>query len=104
MLKTSLLKTSLLKRAFGIQYHRFLQKNVRNDGVITLTEKERLINDELEIVETLNSHYINILKTTCGQPPHALGNPKDQANDIASVDAIISNYKNHPSVNQIRKK
>ena len=27
-----------------------------------------------------------------------------QANDIASVDAIISNYKHHPNINQIRKK
>ena len=69
-------------------------KNVRNDDVIILKEKGRLINDELEVAETLNSHYINIVKTTCGQPPQALGNPKDQANDIASVDAIISNYKN----------
>ena len=32
------------------------------------------------------------------QPPQALGNPKDQANDIAQVDAIISNYKSHPRV------
>ena len=46
---------------------------------------------------------VNIVKTTCGQPPQTLGNPKDQANDIASVDAIINNYKNHPSINQIRK-
>ena len=46
---------------------------------------------------------LNIVKTTCGQPPQTLGNPKDQANDIASVDAIINNYKNHPSINQIRK-
>ena len=45
------------------------------------------------VAETLNSHYINIVKTTCGQPPQTLGNPKDQANDIASVDAIINNYK-----------
>ena len=45
------------------------------------------------VAETLNSHYINIVKTTCGQPPQTLGNPKDQANDIASVDAIISNCK-----------
>ena len=64
-------------------------KNVRNDDVITLKEKGRLINDGLEFAETLNSHYINIVETTCGQPPQALGNPKDQANDIASVDAII---------------
>ena len=41
---------------------------------------------------------------TCGQPPQALGNPKDQANDIASVDSIISNYKKHPSINHISKK
>ena len=38
------------------------------------------------------------------QPPRALGNPKGQADDIVSVDAIISNYKNHPSIDQIRKK
>ena len=35
--------------------------------------------------------------------PQALGNSKDQANGIASVDAITNNYKNHPSINQIRK-
>ena len=60
---------------------------------------------ELEVAETLNSHYINIVETTCGQPPQALDNPKGQANysTNASVDAIISNYKHHPSINQIRK-
>ena len=62
-------------------------KNVRNDDVITLNEKGRHVNHELEVAETLNSHYINIAKTTCGHPPQALGKPKDQANDIASVDA-----------------
>ena len=40
---------------------------------------------------------------TCRQPPEALGTPKDQTNEITSVDAIINNYKNHPSINQIRK-
>ena len=78
-------------------------KNVRNDDVITLQEKRRLINDELEVAETLNSHYINIVETNCGQLPQTLGNPKDQASDLASFDAIISNYKHHPNINQIRK-
>ena len=98
-----LIPTFRLIRAFGIHYHCFLKiKNVIND-VITLKEKEQLINDELEVAETLNSHYINIVETSCGQPPQALGNFKDQANDIGSVDAIISNYKDHPSIIQIRK-
>ena len=92
----------------GIQYHwnsSFLtNKNVRNDGVITLKEKERIINDGFEVAETLNSHYINIIETTCGPSSQALGNSRDQANDIDSVDAIISNYKHHPCINQIRKK
>ena len=79
-------------------------KNVRNDDVITLKKKGRLINDELEVAQTLNSHYMNIVKTTYGPAPQALGNLKYQANDIASVDAIISIYKLHPSTNQIRKK
>ena len=63
-----------------------------------------MLNDYLEVAETLSSHYINIVETTCGQPLQVLGNPKDQESGIASVDAIISHYKNHPSINQIRKK
>ena len=59
--------------------------------------------EKLEVAETLNSHYINIVKMTCGQPPQTLGYPKDQADDIAWVDAITNNYKNYPSINQIRK-
>ena len=64
-------------------------KNVRNDDVIILKDKGQLIDDKLEVAENLNSHYINIVM--------------DRTNDIASVDVIISNYKNHPSINQIRK-
>ena len=63
---------------------------IRNDDVITLKEKELLVNDELEVAETLNSHYINIVKIICGQPPQTLGNPKEQVNDIALGNAIIS--------------
>ena len=55
------------------------KKKLRND-VITLNEKGRLINNEFEVAETY-SHY-----------------------DIALVDAIISNYENHSSIDQVRKK
>ena len=85
------------------QYFAKSAENQRWNDVIILKEKVRFINDELEVAETSNSHYINIVKTTWGQPPQALGNPKDRANDIASVDAIISNYRHRPSINQIRK-
>ena len=54
-------------------------------------------------IEFQLSPSINIVETSYGQPPQALGNPKDQAYDIASVHAIISNYKNPPSINQSRK-
>ena len=37
-------------------------KNVRNDVIPLKKEKGPLINDELEFAETLNSHYINIVK------------------------------------------
>ena len=94
----------LTNKSFWNSISPFLtNKSVRNDHVITLNEKERLVNDEFKVEETLNSHYINIVKTTCGQPPQTLGNPKDQANNIASVDAITDNDKNHLSINQIIK-
>ena len=56
----------------------FTNKNIRNGDVITWKEKGRLSNDELEAAETLNSHYINTVETTCGKTPQALGNPKDR--------------------------
>ena len=101
----NLLKTNLLtNKSFWNSISPFLtNKKVRNDDVTTLKEKWRLRNDEVEVAETSNSHDINIVETTGGQPPQALGNPKDQANGVASVDAIISNYKHHPSINRIRK-
>ena len=30
------------------------------------------MNDELEVAETLNSRYINIVETTCRQPPDGI--------------------------------
>ena len=51
--------------------------------MMLLNENGRLMNDKLKVAETLNSQL-------CGQPPQALGNPKDQANDIALVDPIIN--------------
>ena len=95
----------LANKSFWNSISPFLtNKNVRNDDVIKLKGKGRVINDELEVAETLNLHYINIVETTYGQPPRELGNPKDQADGIASVDAITSNYKNRPSIDRIRKK
>ena len=55
----------LTNRNFWNSISLFLtNKNVRNDDLITLKEKGRLINDELEFSETLNSHYINDSWTT----------------------------------------
>ena len=64
--------------------------NVRNYAIIILNEKGRLINDELEVAETLNSPYINIVETTCRQPTQALSNPMNQEDYVTLVDAIIS--------------
>ena len=48
----------LTNKSFWNSISPFLtNKNVRDDDVITLKEKGRLINDELEVAETVNSHY-----------------------------------------------
>lgn len=64
-----------------------IQRNL-DDDILTLKGKGRLINNELEIAETLNSHHINIIKTTCRQHPQTLGSPKHQANGHASINQI----------------
>ena len=49
---------SLTHKSFWNSIPPFLtNENIRNDDVFTLKEKTRLINDELEFAETLNSHY-----------------------------------------------
>ena len=76
-------------------------KGTFSNDFITIEDKDRFIDDEKELVELFNNHYINIVEKTSGKPPeYSFGNYENNS-DI--VNAIIKKYENHPSILKINE-
>ena len=69
---------------------------------ITLIENDKAITNDKELAEIFNNHYINIVEKTCNVKPNTLSNENMESPDTA-IDAIIDNYKNHPSIVNIKE-
>ena len=67
--------------------------NIENDGNLT--------NNEQELVELFNNHFINIVEKSSGKKLESLGNSSDASQDEMTVKEIISVYSNHPSIRKI---
>ena len=70
---------------------------------IQLVEDGIIINDDKEIAEIFNDHYINIVENATGTAPSTVSNNTSQDQDRTNVNQIIENYKNHPSIEKIRE-
>ena len=77
-------------------------KGIVTNDIITLEENGQLINDEKEVAEILNDHYINIVENTSGEAPSSIGNSTNQTEDRSTISKIIKTYENHPSIRAIR--
>ena len=76
-------------------------KGTFSNDFITIKDKDRFVDDEGELVELFNNHYINIVEKTSGKPPeNSFGNYENNA-DI--VNAIIKKNENHPSILKINE-
>ena len=66
-------------------------------------ENEHMITNTNEIAGIFNNYYINIVEFTSGKAPSNVAN---QMPSLVSpkniIDAILDDYKNHPSVKAIR--
>ena len=62
-----------------------------------------LIKDEKILVEMFNKHYINIVEKTSGIAPKNLGNLLDPKHDEKTIRETIENYRNHPSIINIKE-
>ena len=63
-----------------------------------INDKDKIVNNEVKLVELFNSYFINGVKNTTGKTPTSLGGSSNQENDTDNIKKIISEYKNHPSV------
>ena len=69
--------------------------NIEKDGDIARGEKV--------LVEMFNENYINIVEISSGNKQSSLGNCENSAQDVVTVDKIISKYSSHPSVQKIKR-
>ena len=72
-----------------------------NDIITIKDEKGNFIDDEKELVEMFNNHYINIVEKTSGKPPEE-SYTKSYTNNGDIVLQIIRKYENHPSIQTIK--
>ena len=55
------------------------------------------------LVELFNENYINIVEISSGNKVSSLGNCENSAQDVVTVDKIISKYSSHPNVQKIKR-
>ena len=78
-------------------------KGIISSDTIILEENGEQISDESKLVDIFNNHYINIVQSTTGNPPSALGDPSDPTKDRDTVKVIIDKFADHPIILKIRE-
>ena len=65
---------------------------------IVLSENEIVARDSTQVAEILNNYFINIIEINTGSKPHSLPCTETGLIDDRTIDEIIDQYSNHPSV------
>ena len=60
-------------------------------------------NDEKDLAETFNKHYINIVEKSSGIKPVNVAMMHNICDNDTAINVIIEAYKNHPSVTKIKE-
>ena len=64
---------------------------------ITIKHKDKIVTDNSKLAHLFNNHYINIVESTPGMPPEC------KSYEHLTIEKIIKQYKNHPSIETINK-
>ena len=78
-------------------------KNLNSDDHISINNKDKIVDNEVKLVELFNSYFINAVENTTGKTLTSLGDSSNQQNYTDNVTKIISQYKNHLSVVKIKE-
>ena len=80
----------------------FSNKNFDSDDHISMNNKGKIVDNEVNLVELFTSYFINAAEYTMAKTPSSLGDSSNQQNDRNNVKKTISEYKNHSSVIKIK--
>ena len=78
-------------------------KNFDSDDHISINDKDKIVDNEVKLVELFNSCFINAVENTTGKTPTSLGDSSNQQSNTDNVKKIISEYKNNLSVAKIKE-
>ena len=78
-------------------------KRIFGTDFISIKKDNQFIDNEIELVEMFNSHYINIVENMTGISPDISSLYDLQENDGYCVKQIIKKFENHPSIVEIKK-
>ena len=81
----------------------FSNKNFDSDDHISINDKDKIVDNEVKLVELFNSCFINAVENTTGKTPTSLGDSSNQQSNTDNVKKIISEYKNNLSVAKIKE-
>ena len=90
------------------KFWQFIITFLTNEGVfgtdsISIKKGIQFIDNEIELVEMLNSHYINIVESMTGIPPYISPLYDLEENDVYCVKKVIDKFESHPSIVEIKK-
>ena len=71
---------------------------------IMLTEKDKIVTEEKELVRMFNDHYINIVERSCGIKPTNVAKEQEIEDNKKAVEVICKSFANHESVKALKKK
>ena len=78
-------------------------KNFDSDDHISINDKDKIVDNEVKLVELFNSCFTNAVENTTGKTPTSLGDSSNQQSNTDNVKKIISEYKNNLSVAKIKE-
>ena len=76
----------------------FSNKNFKSTESILLLENDKVISNEVEVANSINTHFTNITKTL---KTYQWNDQNDSKFKIVPLDFAISKFKTHPSINSI---
>ena len=94
----------MINRKFGATIRPFLtNKGMITSNEISLKQGDEVIKNDGKVAEFFNNAYINVVENTAGKKSLSVLD-KDNATFSTAINAILEEYKYHPSVLNIKKK
>ena len=71
----------------------FSNKNFHSDDHISINDKDKIVDNEVKLVELFNTYFINAVENITGKVPTSLDDFSNQESDSNNIKKIILKQK-----------